>query len=288
MPIRKILVPLAGSERDAVALESAAVAARHLEAHLEAFFVRPSPSEALPFMGEGIAGPVIQDILMAAKDAADHAVARARDQVLELSKRTGIAFVDAPRGPGAASLSFAEETGPLADVVANRSLLSDLVAFASPRGEEGYGLSTAFQQCLMSSGRPIFLVPDTPVTSVGTAVTIGWDGSAEAAHAVHNAMSFLHSASRIDILNVTSGPKDTSLTDRLADYLAYHGLGCTEHIVDPEGRPIGDVLMDQAQAMGSDLIVMGGYGHSRIREMLIGGATRHMLSHTPMPILLAH
>ncbi len=289
MPIRKILVPLGGTDRDALALTTAAVVAQHLEAHLEALFVRPPPSEALPFMGEGIAGPVIQDILTAAREAADHAVTRAREQLEALSHSTGLPIIDAPRGPGAASLSFAEETGPFADVVGARALLSDLVAFMTPRDDEGIGLSSAFQQCLMSSGRPIFLVPDeVPITRIGEAVTIGWDGSSEAAHAVHNAMPFLQSARRIDILNVTSGPKDTSLTDRLSEYLTYHGLNSLEHVVDPEGRPTGDVLIEQARSMGSDMIVMGGYGHSRIRELIIGGATRHVLFHAPMPILLAH
>ncbi|MGF1457130.1 MAG: universal stress protein [Alphaproteobacteria bacterium] len=289
MPIRKILVPLGGTERDALTLATTAVVARHLEAHMEALFVRPPPSEALPFMGEGIAGPVIQDILTAAREAADHAVSRSREQLEALSQNTGLPIIDAPRGPGAPTLSFAEETGPFADVVAARALLSDLVAFTAPRNDEGVGLSTAFQQCLMSSGRPIFLVPDNaPITHIGEAVTIGWDGSSEAAHAVHNAMPFLKTAKRIDVLNVTSGPKDTSLTDRLADYLTYHGLKSLEHVVDPEGRPTGDVLIEQARAMGSDMIVMGGYGHSRIRELIIGGATRHVLFHTAMPILLAH
>ncbi len=288
MSIRKILVPLAGADRDQVALESSAVAARHLGAHVEALFVRPDPSDAMPFVGEGIAGPVVQDILVAARDAADQAAARARTQVKTLSEQSGLPVVETPQGPGGSSLSFTEDMGPFGEVVAAHSLLSDIITFVTPKADEGYGFSDALQQCLMSNGQPIFLVPESTIASVGRHVTIGWDGSAEASHAVRGALPFLHAANRIDIMTVTGGPKETTKLDPLADYLAYHGLECTEHVVDPEGHPVGEVLMGHAQGNGSDLVVMGGYGHSRIRELILGGATRHVIHNASVPVLLAH
>lgn len=288
MTIRKILVPLIGTERDIAALRAAGAVALHLNAHIEALFVRPDPTETLPFLGEGVAGPVIQDILTAAREAADMAAKRAQEAVAKLSEATGIAFVEGPSSPGAPTLRFVEDTGPFDDVVGIRALLADLVIFVSPGTDEGYGLNDALQECLMAGGRPVFLVPETPLETIGRAATIGWDGSAEAAHAVRAAMPFLRGAERIDILNVTSGGADTNLTDRLADYLTFHGLKTAEHVVDPDGRPIGGVLVEEAERMGSDMIVMGGFGHSRVRELFLGGATRHVLRGSPLPVLLAH
>ncbi len=288
MAIRKILVPLTGMKRDITALQAAAVVALRLQAHIEAFFVRPDPSETLPFLGEGVAGPVIQDILVAAKEAADAAAQRSWEAVSNLSQAAGIPIVDTVTGPGHATMAYGEDTGPFGEVISARALLSDLVVFLSPDQDEGMGISDALQECLMNAGRPIFLAPEQPIATVGEAATVGWDGSAEAAHAVRAAMPFLRQASRIDILNVTSGAKDTSLTDRLADYLAYHGLASIEHVVHPQGRPIGEVLINEARRMGSDVLVMGGYGHSRLREMFVGGATRQILRGAPIPVLLAH
>ncbi len=288
MTIRKILVPLVGAERDDGALAMAAVAAKELGAHVEGFFVRPDPNETLPFMGEGVAGPVIQDILSAAKDAADHAAARAKATVEKHAQASGFQMLDAPRGPGAPTMSFVQDMGPFAVVVGARALLCDLVVFENGHPNEGYGYADALQECLMARGRPILLSPQTKVSQIGTDATIGWDGSAEAAHAVRAAMPFLQKSRRIRIVNVTSGAKDTTLTDTLADYLAFFGLHSEEHVVDPEGRAIGEVLLGEAVKAGSDILVMGGYGHSRIRELLLGGATRHVLANAALPVLLAH
>ncbi len=286
--MRKILVPLTGGDRDTGALTTAMVVAVDLKAHVEGLFVRPDPAESLPFMGEGVAGPVIQDILMASKEAADNAANRAKASLTAIAGEAGVPIIDAPRGPGAPSASFAEDIGPFATIVGNKSLLSDLIVFENRQEDEGYGIGDALQECLMSRGRPILLSPPSVPAHLGRNATIGWDGSAEAAHAVRAAMPFLVNAERIQILNITSGSKDSSLTDTLADYLTYRGLESIEHVVDPQGRPIGEVLIDESVRAHSDLLIIGGYGHSRIRELLMGGATRHVISHATLPVLMAH
>ncbi len=289
MTIRKLLVPLTGTPRDSGALALSALVARTLDAHVEGLFVRPDPTETLPFMGEGVAGPVIQDIINAAREAADLAAGRARQALTDVAASYGLSLTDTPHGPGAPSMSFADDMGPFAGVVGSHAILSDLVVFENQEEDDGaYGIADALQECLMSRGRPILLAPATVPASIGQSVTIGWDGSAEAARSVREAMPFLTRAQRIHILNVTSDRKDTRLTQSLAAYLTYHGLSSVEHIVDPQGRPIGQTLLDEAHRSGSDLLVIGGYGHSRIREMLLGGATRHVLSHTTLPVLMAH
>ncbi len=288
MTLRKILVPLTGGERDRTALSTALTIAAHHKSYVEGLFIRPDPSEALPFMGEGVSGTVIQDIINAAKDAADQASARAHNTLGEAAGAAGIRVVTEPCGPGEACARFLEDTGPFDEVVSYHARLSDLVVFLAGKDDKGAGVSEALQACLMDAGRPILLAPEEAPKSVGTKVLIGWDGGVEAAHAITAAKPFLMQATKVEILNVAKGDLDPALADMLSDYLALHGVESTEHLIDPASRPIGEVLLEEAERAGCDLLVMGGYGHSRIRELLLGGVTRFVISHATVPVLLAH
>lgn len=132
------------------------------------------------------------------------------------------------------------------------------------------------------------LAPETAPKTVGTNVVIGWDGSVEAAHAITAARPFLTQAEKVEILNVEKGDLDPAVADMLSDYLELHGIESSEHLIDAGSRPVGEVMLEQASNAGCDLLVMGGYGHSRIRELLLGGVTRFIISHATVPVLLAH
>lgn len=288
MALRKILVPLTGAERDAVPLSTAMTLAVQHKSFVEGLFVRPDPSEALPFMGEGVSGAVVQEIIDAAKDAASQASEKARASLERAAGTAGIDVVTDKPDPGKASTRFVECGGQFDRAVSRRSRLADLVVFLAGAEDQGAGVSEALQACLMDAGRPILLAPEEAPKSIGTKIVIGWDGSVEAAHAVIAAQPFLADADDVTILNVSKGELDPSLADMLADYLALHGVESTEHLVDPGHKPIGEVLLHEAANADADLLVMGGYGHSRIRELLLGGATQFVLSHASVPVLLAH
>jgi len=288
MTLRKILVPLTGGSRDKTALAAAMAVAISHKSYVEGLFIRPDPSEALPFMGEGVSGAVVQDIITAAKDAANQAAERAQTSFAEAAVEAGITIVTKPCPPGDPCARLLEATGPFDEIVSYRSRLADLVVFLAGKEERGAGVSEALQACLMDAGRPILLAPETAPKSVGTNVIIGWDGSVEAAHAVTAARSFIGQADKVEILNVEKGEMDPAIADMLGDYLELHGVESTEHIIDAGSRAIGEVMLEQAGNSGCDLLVMGGYGHSRIRELLLGGVTRFIISHATVPVLLAH
>ncbi len=288
MTLRKILVPLTGGDRDRSALATALAVAAHHKSYVEGLFIRPDPSQALPFMGEGVSGTVIQDIINAAKEAANQASEQARNSLSEAAARAGVRVVTAPCGPGEACAHFVEDNGPFDEVTAYRARLTDLVVFLAGKEEGGVGVSEALQACLMDAGRPILLAPEEAPGTVASHVLIGWDGGIEAAHAITAAKPFLTQAEKVEILNVAKGDLDPGLADMLADYLLLHGVDSTEHLIDPASRPIGEVLLEEAVRADCDLLVMGGYGHSRIRELLLGGVTRFIISHATVPVLLAH
>lgn len=144
---------------------------------------------------------------------------------------------------------------------------------------------------IFQSGRPVLMVPRTPRKpfALNTA-TVAWDFSRPAARAVGDALPLLIKAKRVHVVTVTNEKRiETGRSGpELAKHLARHGVEVILESIDAAGRPIGEVLEATTRAHDSDLLVMGAYGHSRLREFVLGGATRSMISTPPLPVLLSH
>lgn len=144
---------------------------------------------------------------------------------------------------------------------------------------------------IFESGRPVLMLPREPRKpfALNTA-TVAWDFSRPAARAVGDALPLLVKAKRVHIVTVTNEKRiDTSRSGpELAKHLARHGVDVILENVDIAGRSIGEALQAATRVHGSDLLVMGAYGHSRLRQFLLGGATRSVVSNPPLPVLLSH
>ena len=149
------------------------------------------------------------------------------------------------------------------------------------------------EQVTLASGRPILVVPYAGrFETVGRRVLIGWNATREAARAVNDAMPLLAAAEAVTVLTIDprEGPDghgelpgaDISL------HLARHGVKAEIERTVSADLPVGDVLLSRAADLGADLLVMGAYGHSRARELLLGGATRSLLRSMTVPVLMSH
>ncbi len=118
-------------------------------------------------------------------------------------------------------------------------------------------------------------------------IAIGWDGKTAASQAVNAALPYLAVAKSVEILSVQRSGGAPQPTETLKEYLGLHGISCTERIIERSSRTTGEVLLDAATA-SADLLVVGGYGHSRIRESLIGGVTRDVIAHAKLPVFMIH
>ena len=286
MAYRKILVPLLGTTRDTHVLRAAFEVAKAFGSHVAGVYVRPDPTEVLPYLGEGISASVIQEIMDASREASKLAAATARGALDQEAKAAGV-MVQAPAGPGVGA-SFHVREGLAEEVVAEESRLSDLIVFDVPVDAKDVALRGMMEAALINGRKPLLLVPHKTAKVLGTRVGIGWDGSAAASHAVSSAIPLLARAESIEIINVTTGPIDTVQMDRLRDYLRLHGLSAVEHGINPGSQSTAQVLVDSATRAGVGLLVIGGYGHSRLRELVLGGVTRHVFANVSMPILIAH
>jgi nucleotide-binding universal stress UspA family protein len=146
---------------------------------------------------------------------------------------------------------------------------------------------------LLSAGRPVLVVPYAgSFETVGRTVLVGWNGSREAARALGDAMPILQKAEKVVVLSVNppgeNGGGSPWPGAGIALHLARHGVPVEASSTVSHDIDVGNVLLSRAADLGSDLIVIGGYGHSRQREFILGGVTRTLLQHMTVPVLMSH
>jgi nucleotide-binding universal stress UspA family protein len=144
----------------------------------------------------------------------------------------------------------------------------------------------------VGSGRPVLLIPNrSQRTQVGTRVLVAWNGRREAARAVFDALPIFKLAEATQLVWIgpqIDGEPERALGQAICDTLLRHGVRCGKlKRAVPQGE-VGETLMAEAETFAADLLVMGCYGHSRLREFVFGGATRHVLQHMALPVLMSH
>lgn len=188
---------------------------------------------------------------------------------------------------------WVQETDSLVSAVVRRAHAADLVILGQndPDSFVPAVARTLIEDVLMMSGRPLLLVPYAGTyRTIGTSVLIGWGGTRESARAVHDALPLIEPTAKVTVLTVQTPPEsDTVPAADIANHLARHGLAVTAaRTFLADGLSPADALLDYASDCGADLLVVGGYGHSRTREMILGGVTRDLLRHMTVPVLMSH
>jgi len=285
MSIRFILAPLTGGKRDALTLETAFRVAEPLKAHVRALFVRPNPSDALPFFGDEVAPAMAEEIVNTAREASDNASASAKAAFATGAAAASFSVVENP-APGP-SASFAEMDGNFADCIARAGQLADLIVFGPLSEADHPGLVEAFEGALLKSGGPVLLGGQLQ-PPLFSRIAIGWNGSAGNARAVSAALPYLVAASSVRIITVESAAQPAAEVRGLQDYLRVHGIEADILRGHGEPRAVGDVLLETAVASGANLLVAGGYGHGRLRDWFVGGVTRRIVAQATLPLFLVH
>ncbi|MCC8392347.1 universal stress protein [Paraburkholderia sp. MMS20-SJTR3] len=186
--------------------------------------------------------------------------------------------------------------GDANDVVPPYARLADLIVLGQfdPADPESFVAEQFVEHVVLSAGRPVLLTPSAGTFAApGQHALIAWDGSREATRAIADALPLLVDAAKVTLLTVHS-PRDRTAPDRLpgadiARNIARHGVKVdVRELSVATDTPVGDALLSQASELGCDLLVMGAYAHSRLHEIVLGGATRTMLHSMTVPVLLSH
>ncbi len=286
MSIKTILLNLNHEARCADLIAAAAEVARTTEAHVIGLYVTPPlfmPSDVIMPMGADFYDRQIDDHRQQAE--------RIRQIFDRLTK--GEAYVAEWRSKGNASAAYE----PIAAGVIAEARAADLVIVSQARdGTDPPMLTDVPQRAALESGRPVLVVPTAWAgTAYGDRISIAWNNSREAARAVFDSLPLLKRASSIKIITVGDDRDEDDGMPRLtaadiAASLDRHGVKAE---IDAPGAAdaaasAGASLLARATANGSNLLVMGAYGHSRMREFILGGVTRHVLKNMTMPVLMSH
>ncbi len=285
MAIRKIVVPVDGTDAMRLPLDTAFRLGSDMGAHVEVLHARPDPRLAVPLIGEGMSGAMIEELIeLTEKETAARAV-RARAIFDDARELGGVAESDTPSGDGTTT-RWLEMVGAEEEILVRRGRLADLVVVARPTSQVEAPAAVTFNTAVFESGRPVLVAPVEPPRSLGKRVAISWNGSAEAARAVSAALPLMSRADAVSILSVDTDNAEEADTDGLAEYLAWHGIRAERRAISRDEGSVGATIV--AACADADLLVMGAYTHSRWRELILGGVTRHVLERSALPLLMAH
>ncbi len=284
MGLKDLLVHFDGTRGHDARLRIAAELARRNEAHLSGLFVIEPVNVAGSFSAGG-ADFAQAEILQAIQ--AQHENARRA-----LAERLGATFRSRIEDAGVLG-EWRVAHGNVGERVTLHGRYADLVILGQS-DPDGPSLGSAVPEAvLLGSGRPVLVVPYIGADrSIGQRVLVAWNASREAARAANDAVPLVASGGRVTVLALNpargiAGDGDVPAAD-MAHHLARHGITAEAAHTVADDVAVGDLILSRAADMGADLIVMGGYGHSRAREFVLGGATRALLGHMTVPVLFSH
>jgi len=289
--MKTILVPLLDDDTDgAEELANAQIATAYLLAarfasHIEGLFVRPAV----------MAGT-------APLDVAPQYIERHRaywDSNAETSRSRFTEFIDAHKVPfreiaavpDAPTAGWREVEGHRPLVVGSYGRLFDLIVV---RRRSAGAIETWMDLCeaaLFDSGRLVVIAPPEVPSSLGHSVVIAWNGSTETARTIGLGMPLIEGAETVTVLSVAGaggGMVPGPTGEQVARHLARNGVKAVARTVQARKRPAGVAIIEEAAALGADILLKGAYSHSRLREIVFGGTTRHILNEARLPVLIAH
>ncbi len=286
MPIRKLLLPLIGTAAGESAIAAAVIVARQFNAHILALHVRADSRDVAPLAGEGLSGAMIQEMMQATEKEGEGRSAAVRAMFERAIEAEGIHFerpTDKAHHPTA---GFAVVTGREEDVVAQQARLADLTVVPHPEAGEDVSSFDALHAVLFDSGRPVLIAPHVPPRTLGARVAVAWNGTGEGSAAVAAAMPWLRRAEAVRLLSAAEYQRIGPVAREIAAYLALHGVPAEMATFRPLDREVGAGMLAAANEFGADLLAMGAYSHSRLRQLILGGVTRYVLENADLPVLM--
>lgn len=278
--MKTILVPTEHHSSMPAVLSSALILAQKFDACIESFAMRPAVSD-----------------LVAMDPDSGLTMVSVKENDAELIKHAHAMFCDfmaahqVPQriGGGRASLSWAWHDAPSGhDYVGSYGRIFDMIVLARPEPEWQSPSMLTLESALFESGRPVLIAPPSPPPSLGTHVLVAWNCSTEQARTMADAMPFLYAAERVTIATVEGATVAGPSAEEMVRALAMHGVNAEPITLKATKRSAGEVVLTKADELGCDLIVKGAYTQSRLRQMIFGGATRHILANARLPVLMAH
>jgi nucleotide-binding universal stress UspA family protein len=280
MPLQTILVPTEPHDLMTSTLETALLLARKFDSYIEGFALRPA-------IDNFVAMDPISGMAMATVKQRDAEAATQAQSLFE-------GFMQAHQVPQSVEAKAAlawhwfDAAPDGDDVVGSYGRVFDAIVLGRPSDDPQGPRMLTLESGLFESGRPVLIAPPTPPTHLGENVLIAWNCSTEQARTTAFAMPLLRRAAKVTVLTVEGATVPGPSGAQMARALKLNGIPTEAITLKAERRGAGDVILARAKELGCDLLIKGAYTQSRLRQMIFGGTTRHILANATLPVLMAH
>jgi nucleotide-binding universal stress UspA family protein len=282
--MKTILIPTEDHDAMPAVLEAARLIARSFDSYMEGFAVRPS-------LGTYVTVEPVSSLAISGAYEADIAP-QARAQFEAFMQAHAVPQAVAGQGPAAFSWAWPFAEAADDSFIGDRGRVFDLIALGRPGSEAQNPRMAPLEEALFESGRPVLIVPPNVPKTIGRNVLVAWNRSTEQAHTNAFALPILRLADKVTVLTVEGGSTVGPSGEEAALHLRRNGVKATALTVNPGdrtgGQASGEITLEHAGSLGCDLLVKSAYTQSRLRQMIFGGATRHVLANATLPILMAH
>ncbi len=279
--MKSILVPTENVEGMNSVLQTVLVLARRFDSYVEGFPLRIGIRELVA--GDPVGGYPVETYRQESEQEAQEA----RRIFEAFMEKNGVP----PATAGGSSVNYAwlADAPEGEEFVGSYGRVFDVIVLGRPDANTIGLHNRAIESGLFESGRPVLLAPPTAPTKIGTNILIAWNCSTEQTRANAFAMPLIKRAERVTVLTVTGGSTVPGPSaEQAIAYLRRSGVAVTPMTVGLEGRNTGEAILTAAQSIGCDLLIKGAYTQSRLRQLIFGGATSHILAHANLPVLMAH
>ena len=274
--IKDVMLRLDGTAADEVRLAAVNDIAELFDSQVIGLFINVLP--VVVAAEDGIGAARAAELLQAAREAGDKVEGKLRERLNRLQKPVELRRFDILNDV-------------IEDVVTREARAADTFVALRPNGAPNEP-EHLVESVLFGSGRHLFLVPNRrPAKAMLKRIVVAWNGSRESARALAEALPYLHKATEAAVVVVDDEPPMEAkavLGLDAVNHLKHHDINAVLHRVRMRDNDVGMTLIAEARRLEADLIVMGAYGHSRVREWLLGGATYTLLHKAPIPLLIAH
>jgi nucleotide-binding universal stress UspA family protein len=278
--MKTILIPIEPHDAIQSVLETALLLARKFDSYMEGFALRPAIGNLVTM------DPVSSLTVVSARENDAEIVRQARG-IFE----TFMAEKQVPAaGAASASLSHAwlEATPDGDEFVGTYGRVFDITVLGAPLGGRQGPRMMTLETALFDSGRPVLLAPPTAPSTIGETILLAWNCSTEQARATAFAMPLLRKSARVVVCTVEGATVPGPSGEEIARYLRRYEVPAEAINLKPAPQKPGEAIMAKARELGCDLVIKGAYTQSRLRQMIFGGTTQHILTHATLPVLLAH
>ena len=279
--MKTILVPTESHDAMRSALSTALVMARRFNSYIEGFALRFRVNE---FVAVDMAGAIPLESLR--EESLDEA-RRAHALFESFMQENGVPRAD--RDAATLSYGWLNDAPEGEGFVGSHGRVFDIIVMGRSDANSPGFHDKAIEAGLFESGRPLLIAPPSPPREIATNILVAWNNSTEQARTTAFAMPLLHQAERVTVLNVEGGaavPGPSAA--QIVQYLQRNGIAAVPMTVGLDGGTTGEAILRVAQSLGCDLLIKGAYTQSRLRQMIFGGATRHILANATLPVVMAN